>query len=286
MCESLFIPKTEIIMEKQYKILDMHTHTYPEAIAEKACVNLGRFYDFKVWGKGTYSDLEEQAKACGVAGFLLFSVATNSHQVQKVNDSIAKLTELSVSRGFETVGFMGMHQDYPDFKGEIDRCEAMGLKGVKIHPDIQEVNIDDPRMLELCSIIEGRMPLFLHMGDNRPQYQYSRPDRLARVMDMFPKLTVVAAHLGGYQAWNQAEHYLFGRDNLWYDCSSALWAMTPEEAERIIRGCGVDRVMFGTDYPVMNLKDYIDLFMKINLTEEEREMIFYDNAKRFLAELK
>ncbi len=275
----------ELNMEYKYKILDMHTHTYPEAIADKACINLGNFYNFKVWGKGTYADLEAQAKECGVVGFLLFSVATNPHQVQKVNDSIAHLTELSVSHGFETIGFMGMHQDYPDFKSEIDRCEAMGLKGVKIHPDIQEVDIDDPKMLELCSIIEGRMPLFLHIGDDRPQYRYSEPKRLAKVMDMFPKLTVVAAHLGGYKAWHEAEESLFGRDNLWYDCSSALWAMTPEEAERIIRGCGIDRVMFATDYPVMNLQAYIDLFLKINFTEEERRMIFYDNAKRFISEL-
>lgn len=272
-------------MEHSYKILDMHTHTYPEAIAEKACIGLENFYHFVTHGKGTYADLEAQAGDCGVVGFLLFSVATNPHQVQKVNDSIASLTELSCSHGFESIGFMGIHQDYPDFKAEINRCEAMGLKGIKIHPDIQEIDIDDPRMLELCSVIEGRMPLFLHVGDDRPQYQYSHPAKLARVMDMFPNLTVVAAHLGGYKAWEDARHYLFGRDNLWYDCSSALWAMTPEKAEEIIRGCGTDRVMFGTDYPVVNLQEYIDLFMKIHFTEEERNMIFYDNAKRFIAGL-
>lgn len=265
-----------------YRIIDTHTHTYPEAISEKACRNLAAFYDFIVHSAGTYNDLEAQAKENGVCGFLLFSVATNAHQVPKVNNSIAELTKLSQSHGFETIGFAGMHQDYPDFAGEIDRCIEMGLRGVKIHPDIQEIDIDDERMLRLCEILVDRdIPLFLHMGDDRPKYRYSEPKKLAKVLDIFPTLNVVAAHLGGYKAWHEAEQYLWGHPRVWYDCSSALWAMDEIEAERIIRGCGVDRVMFGTDYPVYTLRDYIDLFMKINFTESEREDIFYNNAKRF-----
>ena len=54
---------------------DIHTHTYPDRISEKAVHNLGEFYNFKVDGKGTYSDLEAQAQGTGVVGFLLFSVA-------------------------------------------------------------------------------------------------------------------------------------------------------------------------------------------------------------------
>ena len=57
---------------KTYSIFDIHTHTYPERIAEKACVNLGAFYEFIVEGKGTYADLEESARPHNVKGFLLF----------------------------------------------------------------------------------------------------------------------------------------------------------------------------------------------------------------------
>lgn len=265
-----------------YKIFDIHTHTYPEAIAAKACENLGRFYDFEVVSKGTYDDLESQAKECGVVGFLLFSVATNAHQVEKLNDGIAALAELSRLHGFEAVGFGGMHQDYDDYKREINRCEAMGLSGLKIHPDIQGIDIDDKRLLKIYEIIEGRMPICIHMGDGRPEYRFSEPKKLARVLDMFPSLEVVAAHLGGYLAWEEAEHYIYGRPNVWYDTSSALWAMTPERARELIRLCGYDRVLFGTDYPVTTIRHYIDLFMKLELSEKQYEDIFYNNAKRFL----
>lgn len=265
-----------------YKVFDIHTHTYPEAIANKAVVNLAKFYDFIVDRNGTYRDLESQAAENGVSGFLLFSVATNPNQVQKVNDSIAALAQKSREEGYQAVGFAGIHQDFPDFEAEITRVEALGLRGVKIHPDIQSVDIDDPRMIKLCSIIEGRMPLYLHMGDNRPQYRYSEAKKLVKILDMFPRLEVVAAHLGGYQAWDEAEKHLAGRPNVWYDTSSALWAMTTERAEHMIKILGSDRVMFGTDYPVKSTKDELERFFKINLTDQQRSDILYNNAARFL----
>ena len=266
-----------------YKVFDIHTHTYPEALAEKACVSLGKFYNFDVLGKGTYAHLESQAAANNVKGYLLFSVATNAHQVPKVNSSIAALAKLSRSHGFKTVGFAGMHQDYDDFESEINRAYDLGLRGVKIHPDIQGVNIDDERMLPLYDILQAKnMPLYLHMGDDRPEYQFSSPDKLVRVLEMFPRLEVVAAHLGGYKSWETAVPLLAGRDHVWYDTSSAIWAMTPEYAAEIIGKLGSENVMFGTDYPVMNTPEELERFMRIKLTESEREDILWNNAIRFL----
>ena len=266
-----------------YKVFDAHTHTYPEKIAAKAVKNLGEFYDFVPEGDGTYDGLSANAENYGVRGFLLFSVATNAHQVTKVNDCIASLAEKSRGQGFQTVGFAGMHQDYPDFEGEIDRCIKLGLNGVKIHPDIQGVDIDDERMYRLYAIMQERgLPVFFHMGDNRAQYRFSEAKKLCRVLDDFPCLEVVAAHLGGYMAWDDALEYLTGRDRIWYDTSSALWAMTPERAGEIIHSLGVDRVMFGTDFPVKKLPGELERFLKIPLDEKERHDFLYNNAARFL----
>lgn len=266
---------------KTYSIFDIHTHTYPERIAEKACTNLGAFYQYPIAGRGTYADLEESALAHNVKGFLLFSVATNPVQVPKVNDSIASLVEFSRSRGFETAGFAGMHQDFPDFAGEVDRIEKIGLCGVKLHPDIQAVDIDDPRLLRLYGLLEGRMPVYLHMGDWRPQYRFSEPKKLYKVLKMFPNLQVVAAHLGGHRSWEEAE-MLAEMPNVWFDTSSALWAMTPERALELIRLFGTHRVMFGTDYPIKYHGEEIDRLLAVGLEEKELEDIFYNNAKRFL----
>ena len=213
---------------------------------------------------------------------MLFSVATNAYQVQKVNDSIAALAEKSRTEGFLTVGFAGMHQDLPDFAAEIDRVEKLGLCGVKIHPDIQGIDIDDPKMMKLYEILEGRMPVYFHMGDDRPEYRFSEPKKLRRVLDRFPGLEVVAAHLGGYRACDEAIEYLGGHPNVWYDTSSSLWYLSAEEASRIIAALGHDRIMFGTDYPVKNIGTEMELFSRLTLTDAQREDILWNNAMRFL----
>lgn len=265
-----------------YKIFDIHTHTYPEAIAEKAVTALGRFYHFAPEGKGTYAELEQTGRVAEISGFLLFSVATNAHQVPKVNDSIAAQVALSRAHGFQTVGFAGMHQDYPDFEGEIARARTLGLRGVKLHPDIQAVNIDDARLLPLYALLaREKLPLYLHMGDNRPEYRFSTARRLRNILERYPDLVVVAAHLGGYQAWMDAPA-LAEYPHVWFDTSSALWAMTPDYAGELIHRLGIDRVMFGTDYPVKVYATELARFFAVDLTEEERTAILYDNAARFL----
>lgn len=265
-----------------YKVFDIHTHTYPEAIAARAVESLGRFYNFVPEGAGTYADLSAKAPESGICGFLLFSVATNAHQVPRVNDCIAATVRRAREEGFLSVGFAGMHQDFPDFASEIDRAEKLGLRGVKLHPDIQGIDIDDPKLLPLYEILEGRMPVVFHMGDDRPQYRFSEPRKLLHVLEMFPRLEAVAAHLGGYRAQDEALACLAGRDNLWFDSSSALWYLSPERAAEIIRRLGTDRVMFGTDYPVKDPATELSLFSRLPLHDAEREDILWNNAVRFL----
>lgn len=265
-----------------YKIFDIHTHIYPDAIAEKAVTQLGKFYDFVPEGDGTYNDMISAEKESGVAGFLVFSVATNAHQVRRVNECLAAVAERGRADGFEAVAFGGLHQDCEDMKEQIDYALTLGLSGIKIHPDIQGVDITSKKLYPLYEEAQGRFPIYFHMGDNRPQYRFSEPKKLKKVLDDFPRLQVVAAHLGGYMASDEALEYLVGNENVMYDTSSALWAMTSERAEYIISRLGYDKVMFGTDYPVMYPKSELERFFALNLTHEQREDILYNNAARFL----
>ena len=264
------------------KIFDIHTHIYPEKIAAKASVNLGKFYNFVVEGEGTYSHLEKQGSEYGVGGFLILGVATNPTQVTSVNDFIAETVNKSRENGYETVGFMGIHQDTADFAAALDHAVSIGLKGVKIHPDIQGVDIDDKRLYELYYLIEGKMPIYFHMGDDRPEYRFSSPAKLDKILKQFPRLSVGAAHLGGYKAWEEAMPLLAGKENVWYDTSSALWAMTPEYGRHVVSKIGTERLMFGTDYPVKTTGEELDRLYKLNLSEDVLEDVLWNNAQRFI----
>ncbi len=268
------------------RVIDAHVHIYPEVIAERACENLGKFYNFPIEGQGTEPDLFATCREAGITGFVLLTVATNAHQVQKVNDIVAQRLRESRAEGFEAYAFAGMHQDFEDPASEVKRAKEMSLSGIKIHPDIQEIDINDKRLYPLYEAMEQEdMILFMHMGDDRPQYRYSEPNKLRKLLTDFPHLRTVAAHYGGYRAWEEAERELYGHDHVWYDCSSALWDMTPERAVYLTRACGSDRVLYGTDYPVKSQKNYRELFEKLALTEKEKEDILYNNAKRLLGEI-
>ena len=266
-----------------YKIIDFHTHTYPDAIAERAKVALEHFYEFTCEGLGTLDDLMESSRRAGVSGMLMLSVATNVKQIKNVNAWAASSVERLVNEGFEAAAFGGIHQDCPDMAAELDHIKQLGLSGIKIHPDIQGVDIDDRRMYELYSLCEGVFPVYFHMGDNRPQYRFSEAQRLIKIMKEFPRLKVIAAHFGGYCAWEYSKDLIsVGGENIMFDTSSALWAMPTSEADKLVSILGTEHLMFGTDYPVMHAENELKLFMKLKLTESERQNILYNNAKNFI----
>ena len=258
------------------KIIDTHCHVYPDKIAEKAAKATKTFYDLPGAHNGSVSTLLERGKAAGIDHFVINSVATTPAQVHAVNTFIAK--EVQDGNGVFT-GLGAFHPDSEDIEADVNEIIALGLKGIKIHPDIQRFTVDDPRAMRLYEIIEGKLPILIHTGDKR--YDNSNPDRVKKVLEAFPKLQVIGAHLGGWSIWDEAGYELCRYDNLTVDCSSSLYAITPDMAAKMIRLYGVDRVLFGTDYPLWDPKDEIERFMALPLTDDEREKILYKNASEF-----
>ena len=261
-------------------IIDAHAHIFPDKIAEKAVAGIGTFYsELKMHLDGTAETLIKTGEAAGVSKFLVQSVATVPAQVEGINNFIADCVKKYPGK-FK--GFAAMHPGYDNVENEIDRAISLGLKGVKLHPDFQQFPIDDERAMKIYEIIEGRLPLLIHMGDSR--YNWSKPEMLAKVLEAFPKLQVIGAHFAGWSEWDRAEKILGGKwqDQLWVDTSSSLYSMSPERARELIDAYGAEKVMFGTDYPMWTVKDELEMFDKIPLSEREREMILHENAERLL----
>ena len=88
-------------------------------------------------------------------------------------------------------------------------------------------------------------------------------------------------HFGGWSIWEKATEILGGR-RIWVDTSSSLYSISPETARRLIDAYGVDHVLFGSDFPMWKPKEELERFMKIPLTNEEREKILWKNAAELL----
>lgn len=261
-----------------YKILDAHCHIYPDKIARKASDATGVFYGMPSLLDGKVSTMLEEGGKVGITHFLVQSVATTPHQVSSINRFIAETVNAS---GGKIIGFGTMHPESEDQKSDFDELLALGLKGVKLHPDIQGFKIDDYRMLNIYELCEkNSVPILMHCGD--PRYDNSNPNRLKPILDIYTDLIVIGAHFGGYSVWDDAARLLAGYKNLYVDTSSSLFKLTKERAKELIELFGEDKVLFGTDYPMWDLKEEMDRFMGLDLTEEQRRKIFYDNAAKLL----
>lgn len=254
-------------------IIDIHAHAFPEAIARRAVNQIGDHYAIPMYGNGTLQDLLECSDKAGVDYVVIHSTATKANQVKAINDWVAD------NSGGKLIGFGTLHPDMDNAEEEFERIVALGLKGIKLHPDFQGFNADAPKLDKIYRIIGNHLPVLIHAGDEK--LDCSSPKRLAHVIDKFPELTIIAAHLGGHKRWQEALSFLIGK-NLYLDTSSAIPYMDASFATMLIKMHGTDRVVFGTDYPAAYPSDALKDFFKLGLTDQEREDILYNNAAKLL----
>ena len=260
------------------EIIDAHAHIYPEKIAAKATDTIGVFYDIKMeMPAGTAEQLIKDGGKAGIIGYVVHSVATTAHQVRSINEFIRRECESHP----EFIGFITLHQDLSDeeIAAEIDFALNNNLKGIKLHPDFQKFNIDDESAERFYRAAEGKLPILLHMGDDR--YEFSKPARLAKMAKKHPKVNFIAAHFGGYRCWADAPIYK-GLDNVYFDTCSSLPFISAEKARELIDMFGADKFFFGTDFPMWDAVGELERFNKIPMTDSEREMILAGNIKKLL----
>ncbi|WP_405270632.1 amidohydrolase family protein [Methanobrevibacter sp.] len=260
------------------KIINAHCHIYPEKIAEKAVLGIRDFYDLDMSLNGKLDDLIRDGDKVGVTHYLIHSVATTPKQVKSINEFIADAVN---SNPDLFTGFGTLHPDSEDIQGDFDYLIELGLKGVKLHPDFQQFAMDEERAFKIGEVVsKGNVPMLVHCGDFR--YNYSNPKHIKAFLERFPDITFIGAHFAGWSMWEEATRQLSHFENLYVDLSSSLYALTPETALELIHAYSADKVLWGTDYPMWESVSEMEYFNKINLTEEERSKILYENAAKLL----
>lgn len=265
------------MVEDKFFAIDAHCHVYPEKIALKAVEGTCNFYDGLIAAhNGTVSELIGVGKAAGIDHFVVQSVAMSPKQVKSINEFIAA----TIREGKVTMTGLGtLHPESADIAGDVEHIMELGLHGVKLHPDIQQFKIDDYRCLKIYELCEKHnLPILMHAGDSR--YDFSNPNRLLPVMQIYTGLTVVGAHLGGWSVWDEAVEKLIDLPNLYVDCCSCMQFIDKEKVRDIIRMYGAERVLFGTDYPLWSPVKEMENFLSLGLNDNEKSLILGENAKR------
>lgn len=260
-------------------LIDFHTHAFPDKIAERAVKKLSfASGGLRPYTDGTVKELKTLMKAEGVEKSVVLNIATNAHQMKSVNDFAREIN------GGDIISFGSVFPDSEDVFSELERIKAMGLKGVKLHPDYQGFFVDDEKMKPIYKKISklGLITVF-HAGVDygfAPPY-HATPERLKRALKWFD-YPVVAAHFGGLGLSEDVLSHLVGNELLYIDTSFSYGAIPKHYAKEIIEKHTADKILFGTDCPWQTPKMVMTLLETLELTAEEMEKITHKNAENLL----
>lgn len=277
-------------------IIDFHTHIFPPKIKEKRGEYLGRDPCFSLLysqPKAKLATAEELIASMDEDGVDL-SVALNlgwaSHELcVETNDYILE----SVSRyPGRLVGFCAVQPRAGDVAlVEIERCARAGAKGLgEMRSDIQGVNLTDKVVMK--PVIEVAMRhnlIFLTHGSEPVGHEYSgkgsiTPDILYSFIAQFPDLKIVCAHWGGglpfYALMPEVSDAL---TNVFFDTAATSFLYHRQIFQHTMYLVGIDKVLFGSDYPLLTQRRVIEQVGSLDLPELAKEMILGANAQRVLS---
>ena len=174
---------------------------------------------------------------------------------------------------------------------EVERCaKELGATGIKIHPAEGHYFPHDERMWPVYEKIrELGLPIISHGGlfMMTPDVDYTRPSNFEPILKRFPGLKLVVAHLG-HGFWDESVALAEKYPDVYFDTSAVvsgvehIEVLSDDDAAELIRKLGMDRVMFGSDYPWFSPAASLEALLKLPLKPAEREKILGENARRVL----
>ena len=262
-------------------VIDFHTHTFPDSIAEQAVAHLSKVGHATAFIDAKRDTLLRSMRDNQIDISVVLPVATAPKQVKGINRLSAELN------GREGLFYAGaVHPDCDDIEETLDFIKASGLFGIKLHPDYQGVHFDDPRYLRIMEAA-ARRGLFIvtHAGVDIAyrDHVHCTPDMVLRVLDTLGGVIdnkLILAHVGGYELPDEVLEKLCGKPVLMD--TAAVLDLYPDRCAEIILRHGAERVLFATDSPWRSQRQYVDILRSLPLTDAQRESILHGNAERIL----
>lgn len=294
-----------------YFVVDAHVHTYktPE-IASQAMGGTGQAGCI-----GTPEDLVKILHEAGISKAVQVNMTPMREMVEaaieklpeserkaKHPEIISKMGERVKRRNRWTCEMAKEHPELIAFPtvdplmpvdemvAEVEAFRPLGAKGIKIHPAEGRFFPRDERLWPVyAKAQELGLPIISHGGQFMmySAVPYTQPTNFEPILESFPKLKLVIAHMGhGY--WDESVFLAEKYSNVYFDTSAVVSSvedvqvLTDEGAADLIRRLGVDRVMFGSDYPWFNPAMDLKRFLRLPLTPAEKGKVLGENARRIL----
>ena len=266
-------------------IIDFHTHIFPDKIAARAVAALegsihNRFKDnVRAVIAATMDALQVSMSENGIDYSVVMPIATTVTQSSSIN-KFAKIVNETES----LFSFGSLHPMQEDWEYVLEDIKEKGLMGIKLHPEYQQFYIDSAeaiRILKKCEELD--LAVVLHAGKDHGVEPpvHCMPERLRHALDYVSGEKIIAAHLGGWDAWDDVEKYLVGT-NVMLDTAFTVDFIDTEQLIRIIKNHGSKKILYGTDSPWEAQSHAAEYINTLPLTSDEKSDIFYKNAKKLL----
>ena len=260
-------------------VIDIHTHAFPDHLAARAMAQLQSQTDVVTAAlDGTIGGLLRSMDGAGIDASVVASIATRPEQFEPILHWSAAI------RSSRIVPFPSVHPAAPEAAEQVRRIAAEGFRGIKLHPYYQQFTVDEPRLEPVyTALAECGLVLLLHCGFDIsfPRDRVADPVRLRGVVERFPKLRLIAAHLGAWCDWDEVERHLLDQP-VYFDTSCSFEFMDRAQAERILRRHPADRLLFGSDSPWVDQQRTIEDLRAFGLGREVEAQVLGDNAAALL----
>ena len=173
---------------------------------------------------------------------------------------------------------------------ELERCARAGAKGIgELHPDTQGLDIAKPDTM--APVMEAaqdlRLVVLTHssepVGHDYPGKGYTTPDRLYAFCGNFPMNTIICAHWGGglpfYSLMPEVNEVLA---NVYFDSAATPFLYRSEVYSSAVRSAGCERVLFGSDYPLLSYERALGQMPESGLSPQALEQVLGGNAANLL----
>ncbi len=260
---------------------DFHAHAFPDGLAPKAIetLNSGIPRRSRAVLDGTIADLLRSMDGAGIARSVICSIATAPRQVEPIIN-----WSLSIASD-RIVPFGSVHPECEDPGETAQKIADAGLKGLKLHAQYQKFAVDERRMWPLYEAAQelGLIVVF-HAGRDiafPPEDDRAAPGRILAVHRAFPRIKIVAAHLGGWKMWDEVAGTLAGTD-VYLETSYTFNVNRQDGVARVLERHSPERILFGTDSPWVEQKLTLDLVREAFPEEETQQKVLRWNAERLL----
>ncbi len=205
--------------------------------------------------------------------------------VEHVLDTLCDDPRTSVVEGLRCTG------EPTDLDGLEDRIRRGRVKGIKIYPGYEPIAIDDERLHPAFHVAERHnVPVLFHTGDTYAKgakLRHAHPLLVDDVAVDFPKVRFVMCHAGNPWFTDAAE-VIYKNDNVYADISGLTLGTFASRFERFMRerltdmvaymGAAERKLMYGTDWPLVQMGPYLDFLDSLELDPDARECLRWRTA--------